>query len=505
MGHSFARIPGKCHMSILRLADARRIDTMSLSTNSGPLRNLYENLLSEPSCHRVAAQAFLEDKLQEVEEKLRGEQLQKARDQADDLPLSPKQLPLWMKTRTMRVTQEYNHYLQARRQGEPRRYFSNRAHAMYFLRTVAPTKLVDGAWLYGLLPHWREARLRPLVQTYLEELGSGVAARNHVLIYRHLLITLGCDDLTSLGDEHYLQGTLQLALGQLAAQYLPEVIGFNLGYEQLPLHLLITAYELDELGIDPHYFRLHVTIDNAATGHAQKAVCAVLDNLPVIGDARAFYRRVTHGYRLNDIGVGSTAVISCFDIERELQVMLERKREFAGNVHSDFCRVEGRTVNDWLSGPRSVMHFLKALQKAGWIRRHQDPKNSRFWQLVNGDRAAMFGVFTDYEQQLLHDWIAGDWQYRTVPWHLQRAKLMSRDEADRTAQPAMSEGPTLPAEVLHDEGRDEIDSEQRELELELAKLSAEQYEQRLITLASPMLHPTPAGLLATRKIASAVG
>ena len=29
---------------------------------------------------------------------------------------------------------------------------------------------------------------------------------------------------------------------------------------------------------------------------------------------------------------------------------------------------------------------------------------------IEGDRAAMFGVFTPYEQQLLYDWIAGDWQ-----------------------------------------------------------------------------------------------
>ena len=65
-------------------------------------------------------------------------------------------------------------------------------------------------------------------------------------------------------------------LALAATEYLPEVIGYNLGYEQLPLHLLISSYELSELGIDPYYFTLHVTIDNASTGHAQKAVQAVL-------------------------------------------------------------------------------------------------------------------------------------------------------------------------------------------------------------------------------------
>ena len=53
--------------------------------------------------------------------------------------------------------------------------------------------------------------------------------------------------------------------------------------------------------------------------------------------------------------------------------------------------------------------FSTALENKGWIKRHQDPQASRFWQLIEGDGAAMFGVFSPYEKQLLHDWIAGDW------------------------------------------------------------------------------------------------
>jgi hypothetical protein len=464
---------GNVPMSILHLADARRPDVIALPSPSGRWRNLYENLFIEPQTHLQSAAMLLQ------------EQLQAVRDQPADLPASPRQLPQWMKARTARVTHEYNQYLQARRNGGSRRYFSSRAHALHFLRAVAPTKLVDGAWLYGLLPYWRDARLQPLLQTYLDELGRGVPAQNHVLIYRRLLIAHGCDDLTLLDDECFLQGALQLALGNLAARYVPEVIGFNLGYEQLPLHLLITAYELDELGIDPHYFRLHVTIDNAASGHANKAVHGVMDNLPVIGDTEAFYRRVKQGYLLNDVGHGSAAAIASFDLEHELHLMLEHKREFAGSVHSDFCRIDGRTINEWLAGAHSIERFLNALQRKGWIRRHEDPQNSRFWQLVNGEQAMMFGVFTEYEQQLLHDWIAGDWRPAMLPWR-----------ARRESMPAPS---AVPGDSL-----DEIDFEQRALAHELALLSAEQYEQRLMALASPALHSTPAGLMATRKLSGMI-
>ena len=57
--------------------------------------------------------------------------------------------------------------------GAPRRFFRNRSHALHFIKSVAPTKLVDGAWLYGLLPRWSDARLAPLIRIYLEELGDG--------------------------------------------------------------------------------------------------------------------------------------------------------------------------------------------------------------------------------------------------------------------------------------------------------------------------------------------
>src|SRR5690606_9289206 len=106
----------------------------------------------------------------------------------------------------------------------------------------------------GLLHRWDDARFAPLIRIYLEELGEGLPDKNHVLLYRKLLASHGCEQQDNLSDDHFTQGAIQLSLAHHAADFLPEVIGFNLGYEQLPLHLLITAYELNELGIDPYYF-----------------------------------------------------------------------------------------------------------------------------------------------------------------------------------------------------------------------------------------------------------
>src|SRR5699024_2040422 len=141
-------------------------------------------------------------------------------------------------------------------------------------------------------------------------------------------------------DDHYfMQGTLQLALARSTQGFLPELIGYNLGYEQLPLHLLITAYELNELDIDPYYFTLHVTVDNAATGHAHKALQGLEAAWPRQGDQRAFYRRVRDGHRLNELGASTNSVIAEFDLRQELIEVLRAKSALGTLLHSNYSRI----------------------------------------------------------------------------------------------------------------------------------------------------------------------
>ena len=343
-------------------------------------------------------------------------QLTLARQLADDANVLPEDIgewAAWLEGSASQVACAYREYLQRRHGGSGREFFSSKAHALYFLQHVAPTKLVDGAWLYDAVNHAGDWRYHNLIRTYLEELGDGDPALNHVVLYRKLLAVHDCAATEVLDQEYYVQGAIQLALGHAGSEYLPEVLGYNLGYEQLPLHLLITAFELNELGIDPYYFTLHVTIDNASTGHAHKAVQAVFDLLPTDGSRADFIARLRAGYLLNELGKGTKAVIASFDLEQEVVAMLERKRVFGQHMHSDYCRLDGLTINEWLSAPGRCRDFLAALENKGWIKRHQDPANSRFWQLIEGAGAVMFGVFSGYEKQLLRAWIMGDWQEET--------------------------------------------------------------------------------------------
>ncbi|MHC8326323.1 iron-containing redox enzyme family protein [Pseudomonas sp. LB1P83] len=452
-------------MTALTRLESRPADEHPIPA-AGSLRQAYEHLLlgDDPEQRRTLARTFLEA------------QLEHATDLPQEMPTDLSALQSFVEQHSVDVARQYADYLQQRKAGGPRQFFTNKAHALFFLQAVAPTKLVDGAWLFGLLRHWRDPRFEGLICTYLEELGDGNPAQNHVVIYRKLLAEHGLQDTGVIADEHYLQGAIQLALGESADEFLPEVIGYNLGYEQLPLHLLISAYELSELGIDPYYFTLHVTIDNASTGHAHKAVQSVLQLLPVEGDREDFLRRIALGYRLNDLGQGSRAIIESFDLDAELLNMLERKRPFGQHMHSDYCRFEGKTVNQWLSSPEQLPGFLAAMENKGWIKRQQDPQASRFWQLIEGDGAAMFGVFSPYEKQLLHDWIAGDWTPERPPTAVRRGTSVA-------TEPTLSDN----------------DPDIQSLQTALDGLTAHEQMPVLIPWLSAHRHSHPAGLMATRR------
>jgi hypothetical protein len=361
-------------------------------------RTAYRTLMDfrSPAKPHPAAEPYLRSALQ------RAETIQ------DGLPDSPQGLAEWMKTSADKATAAYARYLAQRKAGAQRRFFSNRSHALNFLQAVGPTKLVDGAWLFGVLRFAQDPRLFGLAQTYLEELGNGDMTKNHVLLYRQLLASLDLDERDHLDDAYFEQGAIQLALAHSAEAMLPEIIGFNLGYEQLPLHLMITAFELDELGLDPYYFTLHVTVDNADSGHARKAIDAVALNASRYLDAEDYWQRIRKGFRLNDLGVGTEEAISRFDIAKEVIRIFTAKSVAGAGAHSNYCRVEGLTVNQWLSDPDRVGDFLVALERKGWIRRGGDPRQCRFWNLLVGDRAEMFGVFSDYELQVIFDWMRGE-------------------------------------------------------------------------------------------------
>ena len=422
-----------------------------------------------------------------------------------DLPTDPAQLDAWSQRHVLDVGAAYQDYLARRKAGAPRQYFANKAAALYFLRAVAPTKLVDGAWLFGVLPRWQDVAFHGLIRTYLEELGDGVADKNHVAIYQQLLATHGCDQWQDLSDDHFEQGAIQLALAAEAEQFLPELIGYNLGYEQLPLHLLITSYELNELGIDPYYFTLHVTVDNGSNGHAHKAIASLQAMMARADDPQAFYQRVLDGYRLNELGACTTSVIGAFDIDHELKRLLADKAIIGKDMHSDYCRIEGKAVSAWLENPAAIGDFLDAMTRAGWIARGQEAGASRFWGLVSGPRAEMFGVFSPYELQVLRDWIEqapdGVSAARREPSYRARQRNLRELAGGAEARPSTVRGVIRHwGEAANDSGAGQ--NALRAFEQQVAECGGKDAAMALLGAAiAPSKHHTPVGMMATRMFA----
>ena len=458
----------------------------SIPAAQGTVQQLYR-ALSQPG---VATSALPSETLASARRYL-GAQIGLVDARSGDLPRNPAQIEAWIANGVAQTGEAYGAYLEQRKLGGARRFFPTRSHALHFLGAVAPTKLVDGSWLYGLASHWQDTRFLPLIRTYLEELGDGVADKNHVALYRRLLAVEECETVSELDDSHYVQGAIQLALGYLADDFLPEVIGFNLGYEQLPLHLLITAYELNELGIDPYYFTLHVTIDNASTGHARQALRGLEAMMPHFGDSAEFYRRVRNGYKLNDLGANTLGIIEGFTLEDEVQAIFSNKAIIGSMVHSDYCRIGNRTVGEWLSDRSQIPAMIDALQQTGWIKRHQPVENSRFWQLIQSERAAMFGVFNAYEQQVIADWITGD-----------AAALLPRPRSFRARQQSMERiAPAAGATDDHgtDGDHNDIDADIRAFEETIASMeNRSDVMHLLVDTIGPNTHWSTSGLAATR-------
>jgi hypothetical protein len=253
----------------------------------------------------------------------------------------------------------------------------------------------------------------------------------------------------------------------------------------------VTAYELNELGIDPYYFTLHVTVDNGDSGHARRACQAVLDMLPKMDDGGAFWRRVQAGCKLADAGLGTGDVIESFHVGQEALRILAQKSGAGGGAHSDYCRVAGRSVNDWLRDPAEISSFVQALRQAGWIRFGEPVENSRFWSLLQGERAEMFGVFSSYELQVLHDWIRG----------VASADGRAYTEAAPAGPPkrrATFRALARNARPLGEEEGDALDPDLQLLREQLREVDDAGRSALLVRAMSPAQHWTPAGLEATR-------
>lgn len=347
------------------------------------------------------------------------------------LPNEIEEFKRWYLNENTKVCLEYQDYLKKRQEGAQRQYFANIAQAFEFLIKVAPTKKVDGAWLYSVIKYWHDIEFHELILIYLEELGGGYEKSNHVCIYNNLLHSLGLEDFEYyLDDAYYHNAVVQLALAYAPPEFIPEIIGFNLGYEQLPLHLLISNYELKELGIDAKYFNLHITIDNLANGHAHKSLKVLEQVYKGFKNKDDFLNRVKQGYALNNLGISSTQIIKNLNTEHFVLQIFKKKAQMGQFIHNDQKVIACKTVNQWLGKPEQIADFIQTLINKKWIKLNAEPEESPFWKMIHYPDGKMYGVFTPAERRIIHDWIAGEVSTEALPTNLFKSADLNFHNAD---------------------------------------------------------------------------
>jgi hypothetical protein len=283
-------------------------------------------------------------------------------------------------------------------------------------RTVqlAPFNLLDGAWLRGIAKSGPIDEVRALVYSiYMDEQGDGDVSHNHCNIYLDLCHSLGyypppVDSREFAFDPQLLQSAFtvpafELAISQFSEDYYPEILGMTLQLEWEVVDLKPTRDLLEYFGIDPHFYVMHIGIDNAVNGHGQRAADAVrlylqgVDSTGGEAAVQAAWRRIWNGF----VAFGNIGTFG-EDLERllhrkpslreQLIAMIERKAEYGNRNHQD--RTVGATrINEWFADPPG---FLDALVEHAWITAG-DWQNSRLQALLEFQGGPMYRVFDDDE------------------------------------------------------------------------------------------------------------
>lgn len=155
--------------------------------------------------------------------------------------------------------------------------------------SLAPLTMIDGAWLAGFShPSLASSSFGSrLFETLYDELGNGVEAQNHPVIYRQLLRAVHGEMPTTaapgyaaaecFSEENFHLPVFWLSIGRYPQTYCPEILGLNLAMELSGVgggyrrtHKALVAYGYPTLFVD-----LHNAIDNISTGHTAWAAASI--------------------------------------------------------------------------------------------------------------------------------------------------------------------------------------------------------------------------------------
>jgi len=349
-------------------------------------------------------------------------------------------LAQFLKAEDDKITTRWESYLKRRESGLPRELFRDLDHAKWWLKQISPVKFVDGAWLGHIHRVTTPFALRPTTkkawQIMSEELGDGDFTKNHVYLWRELMEDIGAN-LSAPDTEDFIHprhgldkvnvwkaGVAQLLISIFPHEFLPEILGFNMHFEMLTWDTMRAIKELKELKLNDYYFLLHISIDNADSGHTAMAMQAVIDYMVHVPNtdggaaAQEAWKRVQTGFVLSEQLVTSPdAQKSSYSgytarsaFEAKVLKIFKAKALVSHKLHcASKVKIKSRKLVDWLNpvafeSEAWQKEFIAALANSKlWVRKGNSAQ-SKLMTLLAWD-GKMFGSFTQNEVEVVRNWI----------------------------------------------------------------------------------------------------
>ncbi len=296
------------------------------------------------------------------------------------------------------------------------------------LLQYAPFNLTDGAWLQNIARVGTVDRAQALLfAIWADEVGNGKDSENHSNVYRDLLHDVAfylpdCRSLSFSNDLRFLNSAFsapvfQLSVAQYSATFFPEIIGMTLWLEwNAPTDLQKWVELLTLHKFDPHFFKLHVGIDNPVHGHGahvKEVVALHLDDIRRTGGDDAVqqhWQRIWTGYvafeRAGSLDADLGAMFeSPPPPEKHVIELISRNAKYASRMHRNKQLTNPKTkeaekLNDLFKDPKGL---LDALVYNNFIVSGK-PDESAFFTLLRFN-GPMYKVFSEDDIELIREWV----------------------------------------------------------------------------------------------------
>lgn len=293
------------------------------------------------------------------------------------------------------------------------------------IRRLAPFNQLDGAWLRNISEAGPIDEINSLLfSIWMDEAGDGNPDQNHANLYTKLLDSVGINlppvnsreyvDNQDLLDSAFTAPLFELVISEFTRTFFPEILGMTLQLEWEVLNLWPGIIRLEAWGIDTHFYRMHVGIDNAAAGHGAKAKKAVEMYLDRVrqqtgsdDEVQKQWKRIWNGFVAFET-VGKLAedlqqlILNRRNStpETDLIELINQKKAYGRFNHGD-KKIQTELINDLFEDPQLLLNKLSGDRKyviPG------DPVNSGFFQKLTFD-GPMYKVFADDEIEMWRRWV----------------------------------------------------------------------------------------------------